>query len=557
MMLIRNDVKTSLCTHLLLVLLVVAAAAQHQTVLDPPVVGGQLPYAIELREMSLAPAPVPTLHSAAVAEWQNQWILLAGSTNGLHGLTGNNAFDPQYENREVWVIDPVSRQSWRKTLSESSPASGLTADAVDSLSSVNTQFYQQGETLLVVGGYGYKRSAANHKTYDTLTFIDLPGIVAWVKQAAGSETNRAADHIRQIQNAYFQVTGGSLERLGTEYQLIMGQNYDGRYRPFFNGVYTRQVRRFQVIQGPAGWTVPVESMIATPPADAYRRRDLNVATVVQAGTGPGSYDERVVVFSGVFTPEGGVWTVPIVIAPGGVVTMDNPAAAETLRQGFQIYHCAKVGLYHRATREMHVVMFGGITVLEHNAATGLFTQDDQAPFTNQCGVVVRRADGRFQQYFLPTRFPLIQTTDGKELRFGTNAEFFPAPGLPRMNSKVLDLTLIRSDTVIGHIFGGIVADAGNGGNTAASGRVFEVLLRPLVAESKLAIQPSHGQADLTWHGLSGWSYLLEAGSDLATWLEAAAPMAGLPELMEWSEPIDQPRRFYRLLEGRQSVPPAP
>jgi hypothetical protein len=298
-------------------------------------------------------------------------------------------------------------------------------------------------------------------------------------------------------------------------------------------------------------------MIATPPADAYRRRDLNVATIVQAGTEPGSYDERAVVFSGVFTPDGGVWTVPVVIAPGGVVTMDNPAAAETLRQGFQIYHSAKVGLYHRATREMHVVMFGGITVLEHNAATGLFTQDNQAPFTNQCGVVVRRADGRFQQHFLPTRFPLIQTTDGKELRFGTNAEFFAAPGLPRMNSKVLDLTLIRSNTVIGHIFGGIVSDAGNGGNTAASGRVFEVRLRPVAAESQLAIHQANGQVNLSWQGTSGWSYLLEAGNDLSTWMETAEPHAGLPETMEWSEPMEQPRRFYRLLEGRQSQPPTP
>jgi hypothetical protein len=536
--------------------LTATAPAQHQTALDPPVVAGELPYVIELREVSLAPAPIPTLHSAAVAVWQNQWVLLAGSTNGLHGLTGNNAFDPQYENREVWVIDPASRQSWRKSLTESSPASGLTADVVDSLSSVNTQFYQHGETLLVVGGYGYKRSAINHKTYDTLTFIDLPGLVAWVKQAAGSETNRAVDHIRQIQNAYFQVTGGSLERLGTEYQLVMGQNYDGRYRPFFNGVYTRQVRRFQVIQGPTGWTVPVDSMIATTPADAYRRRDLNVATIVQAGVQPGTYDERAVVYSGVFTPEGGVWTVPVVIAPGGVVTMDNPAAAETLRQGFQIYHSAKVGLYHRATREMHVVMFGGITVLEHNAATGLFTQDNQAPFTNQCGAVVRRADGRFQQYFLPTRFPLIKTTDGKELRFGANAEFFATPGLPTIDSEVLDLAMIRSDTVIGHIFGGIVADAGNGGNTTASGRVFEVALRPLTAESKLAIRHAAQHATLSWQGIDGWSYLLEISDDLATWQETVTPIVGLPGIMEWSEPITQPRRFYRLLEGRQSRPPA-
>jgi hypothetical protein len=163
------------------------ASAQHQTALDPPLVGGTLPYSISLREISLSPAPIPTLHSVAAAKWEGQWVLLAGRTAGLHGLTGQNAFDPQFENRSVWVIDPVSRQSWSKSLAETNPASGLGADVVDSLSSVNTQFHQTGDRLIVVGGYGYKRSVADHKTYDTITFIDLPGLIGWVKQAAGSD----------------------------------------------------------------------------------------------------------------------------------------------------------------------------------------------------------------------------------------------------------------------------------------------------------------------------------------------------------------------------------
>lgn len=61
----------------------------------------------------------------------------------------------------------------------------------------------------------------------------------------------------------------------------MGQNYDGRFRPFVNGVYTRQVRRFQMTESPFGLTVPVESMLPTPPQDAYRRRDFNVTTIIE------------------------------------------------------------------------------------------------------------------------------------------------------------------------------------------------------------------------------------------------------------------------------------
>jgi hypothetical protein len=529
--------------------------SQHQTVLDPPLVGGTLPYSITLREISLSPAAVPTLHSVAAGKWDGQWVLLAGRSAGLHGLTGQNAFDPQFENRSVWIIDPVNKQSWSKSLLETNPASGLTADVVDSLSSVNTQFHQTGERLVIVGGYGYKRSVADHRTYDTITFIDLPGLMAWVKQPAGAETTQAANHIRQIRNTYFQVTGGSLEKLHGEYQLIMGQNYSGRYRPFLNGVYTNQVRRFQVVEGPTGPTVPVESMLATPQVAEYRRRDLNIATVLEAGAQPGEFLERAVVYSGVFTPDNGVWTVPVVVAPGGVVTMADPAAPDTLRQGFQVYHCAKVGLFHRATREMHMVMFGGITILERDAVTGTFTRDDQAPLTNQCGVVIRRADGSFKQHFLETRFPLILTPDNKELRFGTNAEFFPAAGLPMLHPKVIDLAAIGRETVIGHIFGGIIADAGNGGNTGASGRVFEVVLTPTTVAPTPSIAINGPIASLTWPGHADWNYLVETSTDLSGWQQSGNPLDGLGGQVQWDHPIDVPKQFFRVFGGTRSLDP--
>jgi hypothetical protein len=129
--------------------------------------------------------------------------------------------------------------------------------------------------------------------------------------------------------------------------------------------------------------------------------------------------------------------------------------------------------------------------------------------------------------------------------------------MPKMNSKVIDLTLIRSETVIGHIFGGIVADAGNGGNTGPSGRVFEVMLRPLAGGSRLAISHSDQEVNLTWPGSEGWSYLLETSKDLAAWEERGIPVTGQAAPILRQEPITDSRRFYRLLEGRYSRPPAP
>ncbi|MGI9243844.1 MAG: hypothetical protein ACR2RV_23810, partial [Verrucomicrobiales bacterium] len=526
----------------LLQLLVLSAAhlalAEHQTtVLDEPHVGGSLPYEIELTEISLAPAQLPNIHSAAAACWRGRWIILAGRTNGLHGLTGNNAFDPAFESREIWVIDPGSRESWHKSL-EDSPASGLNQDQVDSLSSVNTQFFQDGDTLFVVGGYGYQRSAADHVTYDRLSAIDLPGIIGWVMAPAGTEADLASDHIQQISDSFFQVTGGGLGRIGDEYQLVFGQNYAGRYRPHFNGTYTQCVRRFEIDRSDGSLSVPASSKIQTPQAAEFRRRDLNVLKILEPGANVGELGEAVLALSGVFTPSDGVWTVPVIVRAGGEVTMLPPQDAETLQQGFQIYHCAKAALFHRATGEVHTILFGGITVLEHDDASFDWTQDDRAPFTNQCGVIVRHGDGRFEQFLLSTRFPEI-LSDGKELRFGANAEFFPNPDAPSLGESIFDLAAIDGPLVLGHIFGGLVADAGNGGNTGSSGRVFEVRLTPIVPEPQpLEIHAFPPPVNLQIAGEAGAAYLLEHSSDLSVWQPASPPQNGDGSPIRWS--IDEP-----------------
>jgi len=522
--------------------------AQHQTgTFDDPVVGGVIPYQIDLNEISLAPAEVPNIHSMAAAEWNHQWVFLSGRTNGLHSMRGNGAFDPADSNFDIWVIDPKTKQSWHKNI-QTSTASGLTGDQEDILSAVNTQFYHDGENLLIVGGYGYKRSVSNWVTYDSLSVINLPGIVAWVKEVAGSETSQAADHIEQVTDSYFQVTGGGLELIGDEYQLIFGQNYTGVYRPFFNGVYTKQVRRFKIDQSD-GLSVPAASKLTTAQDDAYRRRDLNVTAMLHRGDSPNTFVESAVALSGVFTVGGGVFTVPVVIEAGGQVGMPDPAAADTMKQAFQIYHSAKVGLYHRATDEMHMVLFGGITVQEYDTVNAVWTADDLAPFTNQCGVVVSNKNRRFKQYYLPTRFPMI-LSDGKEVRFGANAEFFYSEEAPMLHSKVIDLAAIREPMVIGYVFGGLISDAGNDGNTGASGRIFEVTLTPnLPQPPRQSIIWTNQLVGLQWQSDAQSSYLIEHSSNLTDWNEFLPTIPGDGELLDWSETRTDSKHFYRVLGG--------
>lgn len=533
-------------------------AAEHQTAgYTRPLVGSALPYRVMIEEVATGGIDLPNVHSFVAGEVDGEWVLLAGRTNGLHGMTGMNAFDPAFENREVWVIDLEGRRSWRKSLDDP-VASGLTRDVIDSLSGVNAQFFQDGGTLYVAGGYGYLRSRGDHVTYDALSAIDLRGLADWVKAPAGGGEAVAADHIRQVRDAFFQVTGGGMEKIGDHYQLVFGQDYEGRYRPHFNGVYTRQVRRFRIENDAAGLRVPVESRSATVPRDEFRRRDLNVLPFLERAADPaaGAPGQGVVVLSGVFTPADGAWTLPVVIGPDSAVQVGDVADPEAFRQLFQVYHCARTALFHRVTGEMHFLLFGGLTVLEFDEASGGFTQDDRVPFTNQCGLVVRDAGGGFRQHLLDATFPEIAAPGGGVLRHGTNAEFFPSRRLPLLAPRVLDLAALRGPTVIGHIFGGIVSDAGNGGNTGSSGHLFAVSLVPRSdllpdAVAVVVVPPTPGDAGrLEWPSQPGIRYLVEESADLAAWIEASGTIVGDGSVLVWTppDPEGEPsRRFFRVL----------
>ena len=103
-----------------------ALAANQTDTFTPVVLNGGLPYRIALEPYDFGAAELPTLHSFAAGHYDGKWVLIAGKTNGLHGFeaTGPNGFTPETQNREVWVVDPVARESWHRSLEGAS--GGLT-----------------------------------------------------------------------------------------------------------------------------------------------------------------------------------------------------------------------------------------------------------------------------------------------------------------------------------------------------------------------------------------------------------------------------------------------
>ena len=467
-----------------------AAPSKDQTPTFTQVTNWSGDYDLTFAEYDMGTVSVPTLQSFASGIYNDQWVLIAGRTNGLHGFSDDGLanFPPRYQNTDIWVIDPVSKETWSRSLNDTS--SGLTSSEIDSLSSTNTESYQDGNTLYIVGGYVYARAINNFTTYNALSAIDLPSLVDWVK---GTDATLHANTILQTtgdpspdgsyDGGFFQVTGGGLEKIGDRYQLVFGQKFEG---PYAHGsttfqVYTSQVRSFDIDYDFTNGTLSYSNVDIAPSGgdpSRFRRRDLNVFPILSPD-GQGGTTQNTVALAGVFYNGVGVWTVPVEIGDDGIPTTENPTTEpDVFRQAMNQYESGKIGLYSQSSGEMTQVLLGGISANTFDSVTEQLTYDENNGFHRQITAVVRDAAGTYQQQYI-TDFPDVYDGNGKLLYFGANARFFPAASVPVLTDGIIDVDSLTTETVLGYMFGGIAADQPNFGNTVASSIIFEVTYIPL------------------------------------------------------------------------------
>ena len=188
--------------------------------------------------------------------------MIGGRTNGLHDFTNSGLvnFPPSAQNHVIWVVDPITKQSWSRSLD----GSGLSTAEIDALSATNYETMQNGNHLYMIGGYGYDTTDAAFKTYDSLTSVDLQGLISWVKGEPGAPPITSI--FRTINDPAFRVTGGELSEIDGRAMLVFGQNFTGDYTPGANGNYTSQVRSFTIVDD--GTTLAIKDLSASPePSD--------------------------------------------------------------------------------------------------------------------------------------------------------------------------------------------------------------------------------------------------------------------------------------------------
>ena len=97
--------------------------------------------------------------------------------------------------------------------------------------------------------------------------------------------------------------------------LIFGQNFAGYYNANSNGDYVQQVRRFRIIDDGVNLSFLPKASMPGEPDPNYRRRDLNIVPCIKNHRG--KTIPYFVAFAGVFTLNGGIWTVPVEITKNG------------------------------------------------------------------------------------------------------------------------------------------------------------------------------------------------------------------------------------------------
>ncbi|HVU38660.1 MAG TPA: hypothetical protein VHC95_10010, partial [Opitutales bacterium] len=459
--------------------------AQDQTTdFSPIVVNGSLPFDIDMQIHDMGSATMPTLQSYAYGQVGDDYIFVSGRTNGLHNFSGNGTlnFPPVYQNTDIWIINPVTQQTWSRSLSDAS--SGLNQAQVDSLSATSTEFYQSGSTLYVAGGYLYDSGTSNFTTSSNLTALDLPAVDNWVKTGIGS----LASSFRQTSSPITQVTGGSMTQINGQTLMTFGQSFEGGYGSAnFTQTYTEQVRTFTINDNGTALSI-TPGTNSTMDADAYHRRDLNVVPSLTPNGTNGSLTPGLVALSGVFYNGSGVYTVPVEITANGTPSMADPNAPGTFKQGMNNYQSPVINLYDTATNTGHAILFGGISLHYYNYGNNTFTFDDEAPFISQTTDVTRDATGNFAQYLLsanagfPSNLTWSNGTANGTLLFGAGADFLPASGLPMLDNGMIDLQSLTGNTLLGYIYGGIVSQVGDTSDpatqTTASSYIFDVYYTP-------------------------------------------------------------------------------
>ncbi|MBI2272086.1 MAG: T9SS type A sorting domain-containing protein [Bacteroidetes bacterium] len=387
----------------------------------------QVPFSIQIKQ-SLSITNAPALHSGVFISYNNKWIFIGGRKNGLHGFQPPFAFPASSVNDKIYVVDPLTDQSW------SVSTSTLPKNISEPINSSNMQFYLSDTTLYMIGGYGWKDSIADFITFPTLTAVNIKGLMNAVIQG-----NPIGGYFRQVKDERLAICGTHVQKIDSTYYLVFGHRFDGRYdRSSTTGFhvqrYSNEIRKFNIADN--GTNLSITNYSADHDSVNFHRRDLNII--------PQRYfsgEKGLTAFSGVFQ-----YDVNLPYLTCINISKNGNTVDQSFNQNLSQYHSAYTAIYDSVPGKQYNIFFGGISLYYIDTLSNAQVKDTTVPFVNTVSIVVRDKNNTYTEYNSNTTMPAL---------LGTNAYFFPAPGIQMISNEIIDYTNLSGNRLIGYITGGI------------------------------------------------------------------------------------------------------
>ncbi len=420
--------------------------------LDTHAQTSNFPFEVVLKADSIA--GFDGLHSFAYGQRNGKVVLIGGRPEGIHARQPFNAFPASLNNQILQVLDLQTKQYWSRTFTD------LSVSLQEQLQSTNMNFYQDGNSLILAGGYAYSNSANDHITFPFLTRIDLDGLIGAIMA-----NTTIAPYFEQLQDERFAVTGGNMGKIGSQYYLVGGHRFDGRYNPMNNPTfiqaYVDGLKKFE-LSAPGQVLAVLNYQLVTDQVNLHRR-DYNLVPHIYPN-GEFGY----LLSSGVFQLNADLpFLYPVEIKSSGHTPVNG------FSQYLSNYHSSKFSLYDSATQSMHHLFLGGMS--QYYYQNGTLINDPNVPFVKTMSRLVQGADGNYQEYVLSNEMPGL---------LGSSAELVANENVPHYLGEIIDLAALSGDSIlIGHVVGGIKSGSlnpftqNNTNATDANAVLYEVWLK--------------------------------------------------------------------------------
>lgn len=365
------------------------------------------------------------LHSYAAAQSGNKILLIGGRKDGVHARQPFNAFPNASNNDSLIVVDLETKNVWKRSLNS------LSVSLQEQLQSTNMNHYQDGDTLIVIGGYAFSNSAQDHISFPKLTTVLVSSLISHI-----INNEPINGDFKQIEDQVFANTGGNLNKLGDTYYLIGGHRFDGRYNPMNNPTFTQTyldgMVKFKLNNSGANIQYSILETITDP--IHLHRRDYNLLTQI----GPQN-EKKLVISSGVFQiSEDLPFLYPVEI------TADTHVARTDFNQYLSNYHSAKASLYSQTNQSNYTLFFGGIS--QYYYENGNLINDATVPFVKTISLL-KNQNGVYEEFKMEAEMPSLK---------GAGSNFFSNHDIPKLEDEVILMDGFSGDSIsLGHIFGGI------------------------------------------------------------------------------------------------------